>query len=78
MSIETNLHGRLRNTSLPASNGLLPVFEAVSNSIHAIEDAGIPSQQGRITVQVNRDPQSALGFDQESKRPGPDPKKSPG
>lgn len=74
MSIETNLQGRLRNTSLPASNGLLPVFEAVSNSIHAIEDAGIPSQQGRITVQVNRDPQSALGFDQESKRPGPDAK----
>lgn len=74
MSIETNLHGRLRNTSLPASNGLLPVFEAVSNSIHAIEDAGIPSQQGRITVQINRDPQSTLGFDQESKRPGPDAK----
>jgi hypothetical protein len=72
MSIQTNLHGRLRNTSLPASSGLLPVFEAVSNAIHAIEDAGIPSQQGRITVQINRSPQSTLALDHGSKRPGPD------
>lgn len=72
MSIQTNLHGRLRNTSLPASSGLLPVFEAVSNAIHAIEDAGIPSQEGRITVQINRSPQSTLGLDHGSKRPGPD------
>lgn len=74
MSIETNLHGRLRNTSLPASNGLLPVFEAVSNSIHAIEDAGVPTQEGRIIVRINRDPQSTIGFDQGSRRPGPDAK----
>lgn len=74
VNISTNLHGRLRNTSLPASNGLLPVFEAVSNSIHAIEDAGVSPQQGRITVQINRDPQGALGFDQASRRPGPDAK----
>jgi hypothetical protein len=70
MSIETNLHGRLRNTSLPTSNGMLPVYEALSNAIHAIEDANIPPGNGRITVNINRDPQSDLPFDQASKRPG--------
>lgn len=74
MSIATNLHGRLRNTSLPASNGMLPLYEAVANAIHAIEDAAIPSDQGRITVQIIRDGQSALGFDQGAKRPGPEAK----
>lgn len=74
MSIYTNLCGRLRNTSLPTSNGLLPVFEGVSNAIHAIEDAGIPSAHGRIIVRINRSPQSNLVFDQGSKRPGPDAK----
>ena len=35
MSLQTNLKGRLRNTSLPKSHGLMPVFEAVVNSIHS-------------------------------------------
>ena len=68
MSIQTNLHGRLRNTSLPASNGMLPVYEAVSNAIHAIEDAKIPFQNGQITVQINRDGQATIPFEQASKR----------
>ncbi len=29
MSMNTNLHGRLRNTSLPVGHGLLCLFEAV-------------------------------------------------
>lgn len=74
MSIETNLYGRLRNTSLPASNGMLPVYEAVSNAIHAIEDARVPPRDGRITVQIDRDRQAALAFEQAAKRPGPDAK----
>ena len=74
MSIQTNLHGRLRNTSLPASNGMLPVYEAVSNAIHAIEDAGISLQNGEIIVQINRDAQSFIPFEQASKRGGSDPK----
>jgi hypothetical protein len=40
MSLQTNLKGRLRNTSLPKSHGLMPVFEAVVNSIHSIEEKG--------------------------------------
>lgn len=74
MSIATNLHGRLRNTSLPASNGMLPLYEAVANAIHAIEDAAIPADHGRITVQIIRDGQGALGFEQGARRPGPEAK----
>jgi hypothetical protein len=36
----TNLPGWVRNVSLAPSNGLMPLFEALSNSIHAIEEAG--------------------------------------
>ncbi len=73
MSIVTNLHGRLRNTSLPYSSGLFPVFEAVANAIHAIEDADQTMEQGRITVDILRDNQLEL-FDSGQKKPGPEPK----
>jgi len=33
MKMQTNLSGRLRNTSLPITSGLLPLFEAVVNGI---------------------------------------------
>ena len=54
MSIATNLNGRLRNTLLPLSHGLLALFEAVINSIHGIEDAGIAAETGRIHVTIER------------------------
>lgn len=38
MSIKTNLVGRLRNLQLSKSRALLPLFEAVVNSIHSIDD----------------------------------------
>lgn len=37
MSLQANLKGRLRITSLLKSHGLIPVFEVVVNSIHSIE-----------------------------------------
>ena len=40
MSLQTNLKGRLRNTTLPKSHGLMPVFEAVVTSIYSIEEKG--------------------------------------
>jgi len=73
--METNLQGRLRNTSLPSSHGLLPLFEAVVNSIHAIEDAGLSSGSGRITVEILRDRQQALSLGSDSKSRGPEPLK---
>jgi hypothetical protein len=74
MSISTNLHGRLRNTSLSASSGILPLFEAVANAIHAIEDAKISPEEGHIHVQIVRDGQMRIDFDAGRKRPGPEAK----
>ncbi len=74
MSIDTNLHGRLRNTSLPASNGIHPLYEAVSNSIHAIEDAGLSAEEGEIVVHIIRDEQMTMNLDERDKRPGPEAK----
>jgi hypothetical protein len=53
-----DLIGRVRNINLPASpaNALIPLFEAISNSLHAIEDRfgkdGIA--QGKINVFLKR------------------------
>jgi hypothetical protein len=47
-----DLEGRLWKTSVPISRPLLPVFEAVSNSIHAIQQTG--RDDGVITVEFMR------------------------
>lgn len=60
MSIKTNLSGRLRNTSLPRSHALLPLFEAVVNSIHSIEERANASEAGGILVEIIRVPQTSL------------------
>lgn len=72
MSMETNLQGRLRNTSLPYNHGLLPLFEAVVNSIHSIEEAEFPLGSGSITVEVIRDTQQTLDFESGPKKRGTD------
>lgn len=66
MTMDTNLQGRLRNTSLPASSGLMPLYEAVVNSIHAIEEAKVPMSDGRITVCILRGNQQSLAFSDDS------------
>ena len=48
-----DIRGRVQNTRLPHSNCLLPLFEAISNSIHAIQDAR--NGTGRIDVTIHRD-----------------------
>lgn len=72
MSMETNLQGRLRNTSLPYNHGLLPMYEAVVNSIHSIEEAGLPPCNGSVTVEILRDTQESLALEDGDKRRGPD------
>ena len=74
MSMDTNLHGRLRNTSLPLSSGLMPLFEAVVNSIHAIEEAALPMSAGRISVHVLRGDQQSLAFGDDAGEEGTQPK----
>ena len=67
--MDTNLQGRLRNTTLLPSNGMAPLYEAVSNSIHAIEDAA-PSA-GRIRIQITRDTQLPMAFEATDGSSGP-------
>jgi len=68
MSLQTNLKGRLRNTSLPKSHGLMPVFEAVVNSIHSIEEKG-NSDNGKVVLRIDRATQESLDFDAKSLPP---------
>lgn len=68
MSLQTNLKGRLRNTSLPKSHGLMPVFEAVVNSIHSIEEKG-NADNGKIVLSINRATQDSLNLDAKSLPP---------
>ncbi|HBF37021.1 MAG TPA: ATP-binding protein [Firmicutes bacterium] len=69
MSLNTNLHGRLRNTILPKSHGLLPLFEAVVNSIHAIEEAGLDNSEGIIDIEIIRSPQYIMDLENRNKGP---------
>lgn len=62
MSINTSLTGRLRNTNLPLTNVLYPLFEAVVNSIHSIDSlikkGNISSSlDGNIIVKIHRSSQ---------------------
>lgn len=65
-----DLTGRVRNLSLPASanSTLIPLFEAISNSLHAVEarSADQLAKQGEITIEVLRrvedDAAEVLGF----------------
>ena len=65
MSLHTNLEGRLRNTTLPKSSGLLPVFEAVVNAIHSLEEKGNLTSNGEIIITVHRSTQSNLNLNDE-------------
>ena len=66
--MRSELSGRLRNTNLPNYKGLLPVYEAVINSIEAIEERNQTEQKKlsdySIKLEINRieqlniDPQS--------------------
>lgn len=71
MSVKTNLHGRLRNTSLPANKGLMPLFEAVVNSIHSIEESGKNVRDGKIIIDILRDSQTTINFEDETSKRGP-------
>lgn len=67
MSLNTSLKGRLRNTNLPLTNVLHPLFEAVVNSIHsidsAIESGKLSSTiEGEITIKILRSSQK-VAFD---------------
>ena len=68
MSMNTFLAGRLRNTPLPRTHGLLPLFEAVVNSIQAVAAAELPDGAGEIVVEIERAPQQALALEIQGRR----------
>ena len=49
----TNIAGKVRNTKLPKRKALWPLFEAISNSIHAIEEKG-NLESGQIYIDIIR------------------------
>ena len=51
--MKTDVAGRVKNTPLAASKPLLPLYEAVVNSIQAIQEA--KEQNGRIGITIVRD-----------------------
>lgn len=60
--MKTDVAGRIRNTILPANKPLLPLYEAIVNSIQAIEDA--KETNGTITIIVRRDKTDLLSEQQ--------------
>jgi hypothetical protein len=48
--MDMNLAGRLRNTHLPVSRPLLPLYEALFNSFHAIDDSADDEREIEIVV----------------------------
>jgi hypothetical protein len=72
MSIATNLRGRVRNTELPRSSALLPLFEAVVNSIQSVDERhGGGSGAGSINIRVVREPQAGLPLEDKPRRGAP-------
>lgn len=58
--IRSSLPGRLRNLHLHAGDALLPLFEAVVNSINSIADAKLTGLSGKITIRIFREPSQPL------------------
>jgi hypothetical protein len=56
--VKTDVAGRVKNTSLAEDKGLLPVYEAIVNSIQAIKDAN--ERTGRIQIVIARDDKHLL------------------
>lgn len=59
-----NISGRVKNFPLPKNKPLIPMFEAIVNSLHAIEERKRESpsfQNGKISIELLRDGQQSFG-----------------
>lgn len=64
--IPSSLEGRLRNTHLRKTDAMVPLFEAVVNSIQALEDfPAVNDFEPTIKIVVRRIPQPKLGFEED-------------
>ena len=50
--MDANLRGLIEHIELSATRGLVPLFEAISNAIDAIEERGLPTAQRSINVRL--------------------------
>ena len=71
MNLNTSLTGRLRNTNLPFTNVLYPLFEAVVNAIHSIDSTlklnnDYSLIDGLITIKIIRSTQTTAFNDVKS------------
>lgn len=66
MAFNIDLSGRINNFNLNLKDYLYPLFEAISNSIHAIEDKEMDENEfeGKIEIEILRDG-STVDFDDE-------------
>ncbi len=55
-----DVRGRVQNTPLLYHNCLFPLFEAIANSMHAVEDA--KRTNGKITISIERDTTQGVLF----------------
>lgn len=53
IGITTDIEGKVQNTNLPSSQFLMPLFEAIMNSIHAINEK--TANNGQIDIHVHRE-----------------------
>ncbi|MBR1703472.1 MAG: ATP-binding protein [Lachnospiraceae bacterium] len=59
-----DLAGRVKNFDLPKNQPLIPLFEAIVNSIYAIEERQLEdSKNGYINIHIVREPQEVVGLD---------------
>ena len=57
ISAKSNISNKVRNTHLPKTRPLMPLFEVISNSIHAIDEAkrmGVLKKEGEIVIDIIR------------------------
>lgn len=60
MSMNTNLKGLVNQFKLAPENFLMPLFEAVVNSVQSIEEAGMKMTSGQISIDIIRSNELAL------------------
>ncbi len=73
--MESLLQGRLRNTHLPYSKGLIPLFEAVVNSIQSVEELNEGKSKSlsdyKIEIEILHDAQKSLQIEGSKKTDRP-------
>jgi hypothetical protein len=67
--MKTHVVGRVRNLRLGADRALVPVYEAIANSLHAITAADVP--KGSITIELFRDNSQSSILPDSANIPGP-------